>query len=390
MPGKVYGFEDCRVIAAKDPGAAIIIMNNDLQVIELTQHVSTYTAAIRVGHGPRSAVLISAYFKYNMHTHAFTDKLRAILECVSETIIGADTNGHSPRWYSADLNQRGRIVEDLIDDYNLSIINSPGHMDTYARRGMGSSNIDVTLSTRGMAGNIMGWLVSDVTDSDHRLLSYALDITISRTQESKRFDVGRADWDRFSQELARSILTVQTTAGLNAHASTLIGAITTAAKKAIPTRTGRRWNIKRQPWWTETLTSMRKRLNLAKRQGLMLHDRQAYNRLRNHYLQEIRSSKMTAWRNMSDDINVHTWGKPFKYAKNGPRVIGVTCSLSGADGTLTRTVDETIAVLLDTFVPADPDQVVSHIQLLIYNNNITPSFSIFSPVTVGRFFRFNS
>ncbi|CAI6354580.1 unnamed protein product [Macrosiphum euphorbiae] len=207
---------------------------------------------------------------------------------------------------------------------------------------MGSSNIDVTLNTQGTAGNITGWLVSDVTDSDHRLLSYALDITTNRTQESKRFDVGRADWDCFSQELARSILTVRTTADLNVHASSLIDVITTVAKKAIPTRTGRRWNIKRQPWWTETLTFMRKRLNLAKRQGLMLHDRQAYNHLRNHYLQEIRSSKMTAWRNMSYDINVHTWGKAFRYAKNGPRVTGVTCSLSRADGTLTGTVDETM------------------------------------------------
>ncbi|KAE9521342.1 hypothetical protein AGLY_018256 [Aphis glycines] len=354
--GKVYGFEDCRVVAAKDPGAAIIIMNNDLQVIELTKHVSTHIAAIRMGHGPRSIILVSAYFKFNIHSYAFTEKLRAILESGTETIIGADTNGHSPRWHSVDLNQRGRIVEDLIDDYNLNIVNAPGHLDTYSRHGMGSSNIDVTLSTQATACNITGWLVSDATDSDHRLLSFNLCIMTYKTQESERYDTSRADWDRFSQELARSVLTVQTAAGLDVHASTLTDAITTAAKKAIPIRTGRRWNIKRQPWWTDRLTSMRKKLNLAKRQGLMLHDRQAYNRLRNDYLQEIRNSKMTAWRNMSNDINVHTWGKAFKYAKNGPRAISVTSSLSKVDGTHTETVDDTMDVLLDTFVPADPDQ----------------------------------
>ncbi|CAI6360613.1 unnamed protein product [Macrosiphum euphorbiae] len=331
-------------------------MDKNIQAIELTQHNSTNIAVIDVGLGSKTVTLVSAYFKYSVPTHHFTEKLRTILEGSTEAIIGADTNGHSPRWHSSDQNQRGRIVEDLIDDFDLKIINTPGNIETYARQGMGSSNIDVTLSTPGIAGNITNWLVSDVTDSDHRLLSYALDITIGRTQGSKRFDVGRADWDSFSLELARSVLTVQTTAGLNAHASTLIGAITTAAKKAIPTRTDRRWNIIRQPWWTETLTSMRKRLNLAKRRGLMHQDRQAYNRLRNQFLQEIRSSKMTAWRNMSDNINVHTWGKAFKYAKNGPRAIGVTCSLSRADGTLTKTVGETISELLDTFVPADPDQ----------------------------------
>jgi len=88
----------------------------------------------------------------------------------------------------------------------------------------------------------------------------------------------------------------------------------------------------------------------------MLHNRQAYNRLRNDYLQEIRRSKMASWRNMFGDININTWGKAFRYAKNGPRAINVTSSLSRADGTLTDTIDETMGILFDTFVPADPDQ----------------------------------
>lgn len=316
--GKVYGFEDCRTVAAKDPGAVIVIMDNDLQVIELTKHVSTHIAAIRVGQVPRSIVLVSAYFRYNMHTHAFTEKLRAILECGMETIIGADTNGHSPRWHSADHNQRGRIVEDLIDDFNLSIINTPGHLETYSRHGMGSSNIDVTLSTLGTANNITGWLVSDVTDSDHRLLSYAVDVTNNRPHECKRFNTSKANWDRFSHELAISVPTVQTESSVDVHAATLTDAVVTAAKKAIPTTAGRRWNIKRQPWWSDRLTSMRRSLNLAKRQGIRLNDRQAYNRLRNDYLREIRSSKMAAWRNMSDDINANTWGKVLNMPKMVP------------------------------------------------------------------------
>ena len=91
-------------------------MDNNLQVIELTQHISTHVAAIKIGRGPRSANIVSAYFKFNMQTHAFTEKLRPILESGAETIIGADTNGHSPMWHSADLNQRGRIVEELIEN----------------------------------------------------------------------------------------------------------------------------------------------------------------------------------------------------------------------------------------------------------------------------------
>lgn len=130
--GKIYGFEDCRVVAADTPGAAIVIMDTNIQAIELTQHTSTHIAVIKVGLGSGTVTLASAYFKYSMPTHYFTEKLRTILEGGNETIIGADTNGHSLRWHSADQNQRGRIVEELIDDYDLRIINTPGNMETYA------------------------------------------------------------------------------------------------------------------------------------------------------------------------------------------------------------------------------------------------------------------
>jgi len=215
-------------------------VDTDLQAIELTQYVSTHIAVIKVGLGPRTVILVSAYFKYNMPTHNFTEKLRTILDGGTETIIGADTNGHSPRWHSADQNQRGRKVKDLINDFNLRIINTPGNMETYARQGMGSSNIDVTLSTQATARGVTNWLVSDVTDSDHRLLSYTVDIAPSKSQESKRFDVRRADWDSFSQELAISVQSVQTTAGVYEHASTLTDAIIAAATKAIPSKASRR------------------------------------------------------------------------------------------------------------------------------------------------------
>lgn len=85
----------------------------------------------------------------------------------------------------------------------------------------------------------------------------------------------------------------------------------------------------------------------------MHNDRQAYNRLRNNYLHEIRKSKMVSWRNMSKNINVNTWGKAFKYAKNGPRSENINSALHRADGTLSNSIDETMDILLDAFVPVD-------------------------------------
>jgi len=356
--GKIYGFEDCRVIAADKPGAAIIIMDSELQAVELSKHSTTYIAAVKIGHEPKTLTLVSAYFKYNMHTTWFTDKLRSILEDGRETIIGADTNGHSPKWHSRDLNQRGRVVEDLIDDFNLHVINSPGNLDTYARRGMGASNIDVTMCTQGMKDDVTEWRVYDVTDSDHRLLSFTIDLPAPRTSHGgTKYNEKKANWVLFSLELIRRTSNITNSADVNVYATTITSVITAAASASIPVVRNRRWAIKRQPWWSNRLTNMKKSLNQSRRQGLRLNDRPAYNRLRNEYLTEIRKSKMESWRNLSNDINSDTWGKAFKYAKNGPRAKRTISSLKMAYGTHTESVEDTMKILLDTFVPEDPNTV---------------------------------
>jgi len=101
---------------------------------------------------------------------------------------------------------------------------------------------------------------------------------------------------------------------------------------------------------------MKKELNKSRRQGLRQSNRPFYNNLRNQYLSEIWKSKMESWRNMSNDINSNTWGKAFKYAKCGPRRSRAVSSLIKADGTYTESVNETMNILLDTFVPLDPSQ----------------------------------
>lgn len=158
--GMVYGFEDCRQILRGDrPGAAIVILDPQLRVIELADYTSQYIATAKISKGisADAVTVVSAYFKYNMPTHNFTDRLRPILERNPRAVIGTDVNGHSPRWHCPDTNDRGRCTEDLITDFNLAVANKPSSLFTYDREGMGASNIDVTLTTPQIAK-----LISDV------------------------------------------------------------------------------------------------------------------------------------------------------------------------------------------------------------------------------------
>jgi len=121
----------------------------------------------------------------------------------TRALIAADTNGHSPRWHSTSRNRRGRLTEQLIEKHNLCIHNSAGQMNTFCRRDGRTSNINVTLSTETIKNTIKGWSVSDLTDSDHRVIAF----TIKKAKykmpafHEKRYILKTADWDKFNTAL---------------------------------------------------------------------------------------------------------------------------------------------------------------------------------------------
>jgi len=96
----------------------------------------------------------------------------------------------------------------LINDQRLQINNRPGYPEMYSKKGMGSSNIDVTLSR----GNdtfvrIDDWQVlCDISDSDHRLITFKIcpgeDVPYIKTN-MKRLNIHKADWDKYRQVLAQ-------------------------------------------------------------------------------------------------------------------------------------------------------------------------------------------
>jgi len=232
--GRTFGFENCRQTGFSDnPGAVIVMLAPWLRAIELTALSSPYVAAVNITEGQNSnATIVSAYFKYNMPTSTFTEKLRTILELEACTVIGADVNGHSTLWHCLTSNNRGRFVEELIGDLDLTVVNKPTTLFTYDREGMGRSNVDVT-----MTSPTMKHLVSDITDSDHNVLSYTLGVRGIRTTgpEPQRFNVSKSNWDRFTQSLVGRKNEIDSSS-ISTRASTIITTLQKAPKDSMPSR----------------------------------------------------------------------------------------------------------------------------------------------------------
>jgi len=353
--GTAYAFENCRQAASGDnPGAVIVVLDPNLRVIEMADLSSQHVVALKIcrGNDTEAITVVSAYFKYSMPTHNFIEKLRTILSREQRVMIGADVNGHSPLWHCADTNTRGGQTVDLIEDFNLTVVNRPSELTTYQREGMGSSNIDVTLVTPQIVNLVHDWSITDRTDSDHNVLTYNVDLRTDRMPReiSHRYNTKRADWPKFAAGLCNRSMDIDRTT-VDTYARTLIGNIQKAAADSMPRTSTEGRRAGKQPWWTAELTAIKKTINRMKRQGLHRTDRPAYSQARNRYVAQIRSSKMDAWRCFSGDINANVWGKAFSWAKNGKKPNKVPSTMVRPDGTMSETLDETAEVLLGSFFP---------------------------------------
>lgn len=213
--------------------------------------MSKHIAVVKIGYGKNTITLTSIYFKDSNHTSSFTERLRAILDMNAKTVICADTNSHSPKWFSTDFNSRGKVVEDLISDYNLNIENKVGNLCMYERPEMGSSNIDVTLSTPNMTGDIYGWTVlDDISDSDHRVITF--DLIISEHENPHRnltlkFNTKLADWHAFNKVLRQKIV-LDSTKSIDGQAKSIVESLQSADKASMPMHKSKRWAKRSQPW----------------------------------------------------------------------------------------------------------------------------------------------
>ncbi|CAI6359176.1 unnamed protein product [Macrosiphum euphorbiae] len=174
---------------------------------------------------------------------------------------------------------------------------------------------------------------------------------------SPRFNVRTADWDLFRSTLAAEVGGIPET-DINCMAEGIDRAIKLAANRSMEKcRSGN--PLGKNIWWSPELSTLRRDLTRARRQGLRAQDRPVYNAMRNNFLTEIRKQKMAAWKVFANDINEKQWGKAFKWAKSGSkRDNSVPSTLIRPDGNSTRDCRETAELILNTFVPSDPDQGV--------------------------------
>ena len=289
-------------------GGSTILISKNFPHRQIPLNTNLQAVAVRITLHQRPTTLCSIYLppdslKIKTNLYDLIDQLP------TPFILMGDFNAHNPLW-GKSLNRHGKFMENLLDDYNLSILNdnSPTYIDS---RTAEPSILDLTITQSNTSPDYIWSVLESLHGSDHypTVLS---DATPDTTPKPRHWKFTKAKWNDFQEE-CKTRLTTEKVDNMEEFQDTLVE----IAKSHIPqTTTSHR---KDKPWFNDT----------CKRS---IQDREnAFNTLKkypNHenlfkYKQQkaltrkiVRENKRKSWRDYTSKINNRTpISKIFKMIK---------------------------------------------------------------------------
>ena len=375
-------------------GAAVIVMNPNLTVLRLAQYCNNNCTCVEIT-GPLGAMyMISMYCKFSHDIDRYILHLRRILDKIGDqkVMICMDANAKSVTWHADRVDDRGEKLEELIADYDLTVVNKAGNPHTFATAN-GKSNIDITLATRSLAPKIYHWEVHrEWTTSDHRAITIKI-ATKDRSSQmvrTKRFAVQRADWDEFDRLMyLRSNEMISNSNALTSPNETELLArkitnLITEVCEATMARKSKR--AKPNPWWNSELTKIKRKvykLRRARQKARLMEDRDMAEMWSNaikadlkeklrQYKRAITEAKKSSWEQfITREGCKNPWGITYRLARKQYTPDRALSSIRTTDNETTTTWKTTAMRLLGSLVP-DDDGDDDEQQADIRRGSITP------------------
>lgn len=322
--------------------SAIVVLNQGMDILLKPQLVTVHTVTLSVAHpGQQPIDIVSSYFQFRKETRQFIDEITYINQHLAKrAIFGMDVNAFSPWWHGPRRNEKGRLVEAMIYNLDLTVENRPTNCWSF-HGARGNSNVDVTLS-RELNGKVTRWAMEDSTvASDHSLITFTLEdsVTLVPRMTKIRFNDRKIGSDRLRTAVANNIVSQPRDGTLDGDARAITNAINIACRQILPR--SRKNKPSKPPWWNTETTHSRQTVTRLKR--LMLRsgersDREAYNAARNVHVSNIRKAKKNIWMSFVNDPGTtkSPWGKLTKWLINGRKDHVIPSVLQRPDGAFTE------------------------------------------------------
>ena len=171
-----------------------------------------------------------------------------------KVVLSGDMNAHNPLWGSDSRNNNGDIIEDLVTEYNWTVLNMG--QPTYQKQAGGTSIIDISIASGAVASKCKLTTETQTLGSDHFPSNISYNERIKYDQQSKpKWIQNKADWIHFTEVCRTSITRDLITDDIEETNSNITIAILDAAKATIPRTAGNIINKKiNLPYWNDACT----------------------------------------------------------------------------------------------------------------------------------------
>ena len=261
---------------------SLIPLNTNLQAVavKITLHRTIHVCSIYLPPGDR----------FNI-----ADLEHLLAQLPKPFIIMGDFNSHSNVWGCRDTDQKGRIIEDVINRNNLLLYNNKSY--TYLHPGTGTySALDLTLADASIFLDYSWKVHDDTCGSDH--FPIILENSGPELDDKiPRWNLRRAKWDEFKNSC---ILKLKTDANdtvednITYFSKTLIS----IAEESIPrTSSNKKYN---KSWFNDDCKTAIRSRKAALRKFNLQPSAENLNNFKIHRAKTrrvIKSSKKTSWRN---------------------------------------------------------------------------------------------
>jgi exonuclease III/ribonuclease HI len=299
LPGYISIRND-RINKPKGGVATFIKTGTNYSVLQLP--ASLECVGLKILSGKQELNIINLYVP---PTETIDTTVLCNLFKLNNTIITGDLNGHNPLWGSKNININGRLIEDLLDQHNFSVINTGE--PTYQIYTGAMSHLDITLVSNNLATKCKWSVYNDLMGSDHApTLTTLNDFSISDPNMLPKYIFSKADWKSFASRCQETFKNNISSEDPIVFYNNLVKSIIDAADMAVPKTRGRkRTKVKCLPYWTEELKMAISDRNTARNRLTKTNsesDGLKYKKLKGIAQYKIKSAAKTHWRNFCSSL----------------------------------------------------------------------------------------
>lgn len=154
----------------------VVILNNKLNVIMITQFTNKYFTTINLNKDTQNFYIINGYVPPTGDLDEAIDFLEITIKTLhpNPILITGDLNAKSPVWQSEQEDNRGKLVVEFINKYDLHYINTSPLPTFQTINGKGWTDI-IFANKQFINYGMISETTSEITVSDHNYIRITID-----------------------------------------------------------------------------------------------------------------------------------------------------------------------------------------------------------------------